>query len=262
MIKFFRKIRQNMIKENRTSKYLLYAIGEIVLVVIGILIALQLNTLKEDNITKKTERVVLSNILEEIQLDTLDVGFNLTYHQLSLANEGKLLKLLSSKSNAAVDSIDYAAALGYPLISALNKATYNALSNNNPDLISNQNLKKLIYRHYDFFYTALLEAENKSNSFKIYDKLLPFFQKNFRVINSKSTFNLAIGNSSDYFNDNYKRNKLYPKNIDRLKENDEFKVALSEVIFLRRILISVYEEVLSRIKELEREINKELLKTK
>ena len=39
MIKFFRHIRQRMIKENRASKYLLYAIGEIVLVVIGILIA-------------------------------------------------------------------------------------------------------------------------------------------------------------------------------------------------------------------------------
>jgi sensor domain CHASE-containing protein len=40
MIKFFRQIRQNMVKENRTSKYLLYAIDEIILVVIGILIAI------------------------------------------------------------------------------------------------------------------------------------------------------------------------------------------------------------------------------
>jgi sensor domain CHASE-containing protein len=47
MIKFFRKIRQNMIKENKVSKYLLYAIGEIVLVVIGILIALQINNQNE-----------------------------------------------------------------------------------------------------------------------------------------------------------------------------------------------------------------------
>jgi len=45
MIKFFRNIRQNLIMENKTGKYLKYAIGEIVLVVIGILIALQLNNL-------------------------------------------------------------------------------------------------------------------------------------------------------------------------------------------------------------------------
>ena len=43
MIKFFRKLRQKLLAENKFSKYLLYAIGEIILVVIGILIALQIN---------------------------------------------------------------------------------------------------------------------------------------------------------------------------------------------------------------------------
>ncbi|TXE16602.1 hypothetical protein ES692_12565 [Psychroserpens burtonensis] len=47
MIKFFRKIRQNMLTENKFSKYLLYAIGEIILVVIGILIALSINNWNE-----------------------------------------------------------------------------------------------------------------------------------------------------------------------------------------------------------------------
>ena len=43
MIKFFRKIRQNLLSEGKTGKYLKYAIGEIILVVIGILIALSIN---------------------------------------------------------------------------------------------------------------------------------------------------------------------------------------------------------------------------
>ena len=47
MIKFFRKIRQKLLTENKFSKYLLYAIGEIVLVVIGILIALQIKNIGE-----------------------------------------------------------------------------------------------------------------------------------------------------------------------------------------------------------------------
>ncbi|MEN2281330.1 DUF6090 family protein [Algoriphagus sp. SE2] len=47
MIKFFRKIRYNLMSENNTSKYVKYAIGEIVLVVIGILIALQINNWNE-----------------------------------------------------------------------------------------------------------------------------------------------------------------------------------------------------------------------
>ena len=49
MIKFFRKIRQRLLTENKFSKYLLYAIGEIILVVIGILIALQINNANEAN---------------------------------------------------------------------------------------------------------------------------------------------------------------------------------------------------------------------
>ena len=52
MIKFFRKIRQRLLSENKFSKYLFYAIGEIVLVVIGILIALQVNNKNELYIRK------------------------------------------------------------------------------------------------------------------------------------------------------------------------------------------------------------------
>ena len=44
MINFFRKIRQRLLTENRFSKYLIYAIGEILLIVVGILFALQLKT--------------------------------------------------------------------------------------------------------------------------------------------------------------------------------------------------------------------------
>ena len=47
MIKFFRTIRQKLLSEGNTGKYLKYAIGEILLVVIGILIALQVNTWNE-----------------------------------------------------------------------------------------------------------------------------------------------------------------------------------------------------------------------
>lgn len=55
MIKFFRRIRQQLISENKFSRYLLYAVGEIILVVVGILIALQLN-LKSENRKIDVER--------------------------------------------------------------------------------------------------------------------------------------------------------------------------------------------------------------
>lgn len=66
MIKFFRHIRQNLIMENRTGKYLKYAIGEIILVVIGILIALQINNWNEQNAIHKTQEKHLRAIKNEM----------------------------------------------------------------------------------------------------------------------------------------------------------------------------------------------------
>jgi hypothetical protein len=66
MIKFFRKIRQNLLSEGKTGKYLKYAIGEIVLVVIGILIALQINNWNQQRILEKQSQQVLLNLREEI----------------------------------------------------------------------------------------------------------------------------------------------------------------------------------------------------
>ena len=65
MIKFFRKIRQNLLTENKISKYLVYAIGEIILVVIGILIALQVNTVNQNKLIDKR----ISSYLKETKLN-------------------------------------------------------------------------------------------------------------------------------------------------------------------------------------------------
>ena len=62
MIQFFRKIRQQLLVENKTGKYLSYAIGEIVLVVIGILIALQINDWNQHRLNKIEKREILSRL--------------------------------------------------------------------------------------------------------------------------------------------------------------------------------------------------------
>ena len=67
MIKFFRKIRQNLLTENKLSKYLIYAIGEIVLVVIGILIALQINNNNSFKEQRKVEQEYLISLQSEFE---------------------------------------------------------------------------------------------------------------------------------------------------------------------------------------------------
>ena len=69
MIKFFRTIRQQLLSENKFRKYLLYAIGEIVLVVIGILIALSINNWNEDQKKDISNTKFLKNLSYEIELD-------------------------------------------------------------------------------------------------------------------------------------------------------------------------------------------------
>ncbi len=78
MIKFFRKIRQKMLTENKFGKYLIYAIGEIILVVIGILIALQINNWNTNKANEKeaynqlleVQKEILNNIVEFDQRGT------------------------------------------------------------------------------------------------------------------------------------------------------------------------------------------------
>lgn len=62
MIKFFRHIRKSLLMSNQTSKYFKYAIGEIVLVVIGILIALQINSWNQDRLNRIEEKTILTNL--------------------------------------------------------------------------------------------------------------------------------------------------------------------------------------------------------
>ena len=61
MTPFFRRIRKKMADDNKPLKYMRYAIGEVVLVVIGILIALQINNWNEE---KKTEQRIVSFLIE------------------------------------------------------------------------------------------------------------------------------------------------------------------------------------------------------
>ena len=67
MIKIFNKIRQKMLKDNKVSKYLLYAIGEIVLVMIGILLALQVNEWNNERNRNKAETVLLAQLKADLK---------------------------------------------------------------------------------------------------------------------------------------------------------------------------------------------------
>ncbi len=74
MINFFRKIRKKMADDNKPMKYMRYAIGEIVLVVIGILIALSINNWNENRKTKLKSQVYINEIVNNLRIDTLNIN--------------------------------------------------------------------------------------------------------------------------------------------------------------------------------------------
>lgn len=106
MIKFFRKIRYDLMEKNKTGKYLKYAIGEIVLVVIGILIALQINNWNQ-SIFENEKRIALLNALKtEFKLTEKSVKENIHINELRSVDLLKLMELSAgSKENISQDSI-------------------------------------------------------------------------------------------------------------------------------------------------------------
>ena len=91
MIKFFRQIRRAMVKENRAWNYFLYAIGEIVLVVVGILIALQLNIANEDRKSRNIEKIYLKNIKSDLEQNLSSLQIFASERELAIAASDSIL---------------------------------------------------------------------------------------------------------------------------------------------------------------------------
>ena len=106
MIQFFRKIRQQLLQEHRISKYLLYAIGEIILVVIGILIALQINNWNEDRIKSNKETIVLANIHKEFKENKKQLDSIIGQHQYVFQNCTKVIRLFPITSKPEPKALD------------------------------------------------------------------------------------------------------------------------------------------------------------
>ena len=91
--------------ENKTSKYFKYAIGEIILVVIGILIALQINTWKEEYQQKREAITILNNLKFDLKEDLLDIDNRILWLQDKKDKSRFLLDLLQNADNLeAIDS--------------------------------------------------------------------------------------------------------------------------------------------------------------
>lgn len=146
MIKFFRKIRQNMIKENRASKYILYAIGEIVLVVIGILIALQINNNNEIRKTRVKELHYLSNIKSDLKLNINEIQNYITIRAARIVSANNVIAHFEGKplSNLSEFNSDILNIYTWQKFYQINNTFQELTNSGNLNLISNDSIKNTL----------------------------------------------------------------------------------------------------------------------
>ena len=187
MIKFFRKIRQGLLEENKLSKYLLYAIGEIVLVVIGILIALSINNWNEGRKEKISESNILHEIKSSILTDILQLNSRVELARKDIHSANIILNHLE-KNLAYNDSLNKHFVI---LTSTADKdfspqiSAYKVLESKGIDLISNVQLKKDILNLYNLdYYKLIYEYENFQKN--IHDYGRPLARTQFETTNNNS----------------------------------------------------------------------------
>lgn len=148
MIKFFRRIRQRLLSENRFSKYLLYAIGEIVLVMIGILLALQVNNWNENRKNRRYEREILSIISQNLKNDSIALSNEL--------NKSKESNWLTDRLLKQVDRGNYADSLNNWLGKIISferfksqSSAFEVLKSKGIDIVTDKNLRLALISYYD-----------------------------------------------------------------------------------------------------------------
>lgn len=94
MIKLFRKVREQMLSENKFRKYLVYAIGEIILVVIGILIAVSINNWKQSKDLEQIEQNLYNDLIQELQTDLFEINGNQEYNNKYLLRYNRASEII------------------------------------------------------------------------------------------------------------------------------------------------------------------------
>ena len=159
MIKFFRHIRKSLLSEGKTGKYLKYAIGEILLVVIGILIALSINNWNEDRKQRKEEIEILKEVKSALVYDLENAFPSLKNRAISRRNLANDLLETIRTGQEFNDSINFIFISGGETFRP-SYTDYKDLESKGIDIIKNDSIKygniQIYYTHNVVFHYILL----------------------------------------------------------------------------------------------------------
>jgi hypothetical protein len=234
MIKFFNKIRKRLLSENKLSKYFIYAIGEIALVVIGILIALQINNASEANKLNQKEFILLLEMQSNLEEDLRDITFNVSGNsKRNLANQ-KVYKALKTKKpfNDSLENF-YGNIFGNFQLTE-NTAAWENLKSVGLDLISDDTLRSSISHLYSTSYKYLENLEQNLDNNYQWDYLYP------QILEHITIDKLWVSAS--------------PLNHEALMDDREFQEVLKMNMFFRDYMQNQYNQVQSEVNSLLEQI--------
>ena len=234
MIKFFRKIRHSLIMENKTSKYLKYAIGEIALVMIGILLALQVNNWNEQRKNNSAFEKLINSFKEEIKLNIANAN---NIIRINYRSDSTMQQILNPKEDMKVFIADNSLRswIGfYTTTIRFSDENLNLLLNQKEDfprkyesLIKDMLLLKELIESQKKWENVVMDLVNDASKYN--DLNLPWFTKNDSLSNAQKRAYI--------FNNPYYHNRLETFAEVQLDENvyDMNNVRLVSLMLLKAI---------------------------
>ncbi|SDS38830.1 hypothetical protein SAMN04515667_2061 [Formosa sp. Hel1_31_208] len=204
--------------ENKTGKYLKYAIGEIILVVIGILLALQINTWNENRIDSKRLNLYTQSLLNDLELDKKRLIECMVFDSTKVS-------IIDSLSEPVQDFIEDYSDRGILTIKSIkvNNATFKTMSSNNDlELYQNIDLQNSISKYYaDVEYVIRFENVYINNSYSNFEEFVTR-NRGYTLEGLKGYLNSmksASENESDWYKELIELNESITKKLkDLLKK--------------------------------------------
>lgn len=214
MIKFFRHIRKSLLIENKISKYFKYAIGEIILVVIGILIALSLNNWKEDLENQGEEKRILTGLKQEFEINLSEIERNIKLNTGTKESTVSLILQIRSKNpfgnTKKVDSLLNEVYM-FGSFDAQTGLVNEVISSGKLSIISDIDLRDRLKAVTGILDN--LEEDYVIRSDYYYNQIIPYISKYFSLINSNNYMKFSSWSKT------YKTFKL-PESPFRYKYNE------------------------------------------
>ena len=231
-MKIFRNIRQKLASQNKVAAYLRYAIGEILLVVIGILIALQVNNWNENRKDTKFEHEILALIDQNLKQDSISLSFELSRTKLAIHLTDRLLEQVALKNYG--DSLNFwmGKIISFERFRSQSSA-YEMLKAKGLENISDKKLQMALISYYDqslyIVYQSMKDVELSFNK-----DWTPLIKENFTDF--KWTVYCKPANSKEFFEKpaNITLFKLYQDNRRGLVRNG--KKALDKITEIRKLI--------------------------